>query len=45
MNYCNYCNIAYDERNCPLCDANMKIKELEKEIDKLNNTLNTIELE
>jgi hypothetical protein len=37
MNYCNNCDIAHEERDCPLCEAKEEIKSLEKEIDRLNN--------
>ena len=33
MNLCNQCNIVYDERKCPLCDAKEKIEALEEQID------------
>jgi hypothetical protein len=37
MNYCNNCDIAHEEKNCPLCEAKQEIKALEKEIDMLND--------
>jgi rubrerythrin len=37
MYYCNECNIAYEEKNCPLCEAKEEIKSLNKEIERLNN--------
>jgi hypothetical protein len=37
MDYCSNCDIAYEERNCPLCEANLEIKRLEKEIERLND--------
>ena len=37
MNYCNNCDIAHEERDCPLCDAKEEIKRLEQEIEDLNN--------
>ncbi len=36
MNYCNNCDIAHEERDCPLCQAKEEIKSLEKEINRLN---------
>jgi len=30
MYYCNDCDITYEEKNCPLCEAKEKIKQLEK---------------
>jgi len=35
MNYCNSCDIAFEERSCPLCEANEKIEELAEEIKRL----------
>ena len=37
MNYCSACDIVHEERNCPLCEALHTIKELEKEIKRLND--------
>jgi hypothetical protein len=37
MNYCNGCDIAHEEKNCPLCEAKKEIKYLEQEIERLNN--------
>jgi hypothetical protein len=37
MYYCNDCDIAYEEKNCPLCEAKEEIKSLENEIDRLND--------
>jgi hypothetical protein len=37
MNYCDKCDIAYEERNCPLCEAKKEIEQLNKEIERLNN--------
>lgn len=37
MNYCNNCDIAHEERDCPLCQAKEEIKSLEQEIERLNN--------
>ena len=35
MKYCNDCDIAYEERNCPLCEAKNEINDLEGKIDLL----------
>lgn len=32
MNYCNNCDIAHEERDCPLCEAKSEIKVLEERI-------------
>jgi rubrerythrin len=40
MYYCNNCDIAHEERNCPLCEANKEIKSLEKRIEELEDQLN-----
>jgi len=37
MNYCNNCDIAHEDRDCPLCEAKEEIKSLEQEIERLNN--------
>jgi len=37
MYYCNNCDIAHEERDCPLCAAKEEIKELTREIETLNN--------
>ena len=37
MNYCNDCDIAYEEKNCPLCNVLEQIDRLKKEIQHLNN--------
>ncbi len=39
MDYCNNCDIAYEERYCPLCEANKEIKRLEEEIERLVSSL------
>jgi len=37
MDYCGSCDIAYEGRDCPLCEAKKEIKSLEQEIERLNN--------
>lgn len=37
MYYCNNCDIAHEEKNCPLCETKEEVKRLEKEIERLNN--------
>jgi len=37
MYYCNSCDIAHEEKTCPLCEAKEEIKSLEEEIERLNN--------
>ena len=39
MDYCNKCDIAYEEKNCPLCDANNKISDLESAISDLESEI------
>lgn len=34
MNICNQCDIVYDEKNCPLCEAKEKIEALENQLDE-----------
>jgi len=36
MNYCTKCDIAYEEKNCPLCEAKKDIKALEQENQRLH---------
>jgi hypothetical protein len=40
MNYCGSCDIAYECRDCPLCEANKEIKSLEKRVEELEDQLN-----
>lgn len=35
MEYCSDCDIAFEGRNCPLCEALKKIEELEKYVSQL----------
>ena len=37
MNYCSSCDIAYEEKNCPLCVAKDEIQELKTEIIRRDN--------
>jgi rubrerythrin len=37
MYYCGSCDIAHEDRNCPLCEALRRILELAEEIERLNN--------
>ena len=39
MEHCRKCDIVYNERDCPLCEANDKISDL---LDKVNNLQDTI---
>ena len=32
MDICNQCNIVYDEKKCPLCEAKEKIEALEEQV-------------
>jgi hypothetical protein len=43
MNYCNGCDIAFEEKTCPLCEAKDTIKEYGKEIDALNEKIANLE--
>lgn len=47
MNYCRNCDIAYEERTCPLCDAKIENdvlvdenEKLQEEIEELKEKLN-----
>ena len=35
MDYCGGCDIAYEGKNCPLCEAEKEIKRLEAEVEQL----------
>lgn len=35
MNYCSDCDIAFEERQCPLCDAKKEISQLNEKIEAL----------
>lgn len=37
MNYCNNCDIAHGERDCPLCEAKAEIKSLKERIKELES--------
>jgi rubrerythrin len=37
MYYCNDCDIAHETKQCPLCEAEEKIRQLEKDIEELTN--------
>lgn len=37
MYYCNNCDIAHEERTCPLCEAKAEIKSLEERIKELES--------
>ncbi len=39
MNYCRSCDIAHEEKNCPLCEAKETIREKEKEIEILEEEI------
>lgn len=39
MYYCKECNIAHEQKNCPLCNANTEIQCLYEEINKLQSKL------
>ena len=35
MNYCDNCDIVYDERKCPLCEAKDIIDGLENDLENM----------
>lgn len=43
MNYCGNCDIAFEEKNCPLCEANDEIKKLLDECLELENKIDEYE--
>lgn len=43
MELCNECDIVFNEKKCPLCQAKHEINTLEDEIVSLNDKLNNME--
>lgn len=43
MDMCFQCNIVYDARNCPLCEAKEKIEELEKQLAESKDKIEYLE--
>ncbi len=39
MTYCRECDIVHEDKYCPLCEAQDKIKELEKALDSVQQEL------
>ena len=39
MDICNQCNIVYDEKKCPLCEAKEKIEALEEQLDNAEDEI------
>jgi rubrerythrin len=39
MYYCDNCDIAHEEKNCPLCEAKKEISDLQEKIDEINNQI------
>lgn len=38
----NGCIVVYDSKNCPMCEANDRISDLEAELETLNNNSNKL---
>ena len=45
MNYCSKCDVAYEERNCPVCDADDLIKGLRMDVDSRDTKVEELETE
>lgn len=43
MEYCNKCDIVFDDKDCPLCVAKDAIKDLEKRVESLEEQLQHME--
>lgn len=39
MNYCNGCDIAFESKYCPLCEANDQIGELKKSLKEAEDEI------
>jgi len=42
MYYCSNCDICYEERNCPLCDAKEGLKNADEEIIRQEKTIESL---
>jgi hypothetical protein len=42
MNYCKYCNIAYEGRDCPLCDIKSSLESADEEIIRQEKTIESL---
>lgn len=45
MEYCKKCDIVHDVYDCPLCEANEKIGDLESKIDELEDEISDLKRE
>jgi hypothetical protein len=43
MDYCGNCDIAYEGKDCPLCETMRTIEELNKELDKKGQKIGQLE--
>lgn len=43
MDYCGSCDIAYEGKNCPLCEMIAERDNLDEEVGNLNDTINILE--
>lgn len=39
MNHCNICDIAFEERYCPLCESKEEVIRLSKELEDANDEI------
>jgi len=42
MNYCNNCDIAYEGRDCPLCDIKASLESADEEITRQEKTIESL---
>lgn len=45
MKVCDYCDIVFDQKDCPLCVEKELVEELEKEVEKLKEEIERIQQE
>lgn len=45
MELCRSCDIVYDARICPLCEANKRIAELEEHLENANESIEYLQKE
>ena len=43
MEICNQCNIVYDVKNCPLCEAEERIEALEEQLDNAEDEIKELQ--
>lgn len=44
MDICYKCEIVFNEKGCPLCKANVRVTELEEDINRLETEIKNMEV-